>query len=582
MRRVRYPRRRRASLPPPAEEMDISPVAQPEYLSPISSPSPVPLQQQQMFFGLEGIPQYFQRDSPELPTLKSPKQSPKKQPKKKPSYEKEPMYELELSLVPERQRSRSPARLPSPKKKRGPSSKGKEEVTREATPERLPSPKKKREPSSKGKEEATPPRQPVIVSRRKKKEVLPFVPPAKVVLPKKESKMIPVPSAPLLQTLTLSEFLTSRGVIPTKAELYHRVNQGENIAPEIANESLVCSMVRDGSLVFGNVLGKGVQGRVNQLLFQNQRGRYAIKSDLNPIIPQCLSNRSLSFNRTDGKGVAVFPSGSLLCTPATSEFAISLMTGEFSRNFINTKYMASCYSGGRIRDQFTLMEQVDGSIRRLFKNNLLNEREINGLYIQILHGLYLCQRPGVNIVHGDLHDDNVFYEVIGRGNSANPDLVNAHYFSYNVEGHTITFPRCSYIAKLADWGFAVKYSSPIIGSVVVCSGERRAIPNFYSAAYDVAFITYAIYIQLVSRHIHSELLTIAMAFILNCRPKDVLTRIGTSYDVSNGRPWPEALTNPDKLSTVNAAAILTNPNVMARYLNFQVPEGETIFRLDHF
>ena len=583
-------------LPEPVGAMDISPV----FMSPISSAEPWPVQQKS--FNIEGDPNapYFRGPSPELPDVKTPPpmrkmsspfkipvfhatraKSKKVSPKKLPA----PIYELELSPVPIEKplptKKRSPPVLARGSPRAKPSSKGKEELS----PPRA-------KPSSKGKEELSP----LAVSPKKKKVAAPFIPPKKkhiskpritaVPLPKKKSavaipasrkkpEMTPVPSAPPLETLTLEEFLVLNGVRPTRREILHSARQGRNIAPELADRSLVCSMLKDGSLSFGKYIKKGACGKINELLFRNQKGKYVVKSDFEPVSPECFQGKSVSFRRSDGNGETTFPRGSLLCTPAVSEFLLSLITGSLNQNFVHTIYLASCYSWGLIKDQFTLMEQLNGDIHHILPK--MPQPFVEALYIQILYALALCQ--DMRIVHGDLHTGNVLYENVGEGGSAYPELVNAQYFSYKIGKNFITVPACPYIAKIADWGFGVKYSQPMIGNTRVSRGDDGIRPNFYTPAYDVAYITQLLY----RYHKQNEMLVRVMSWMLRCNPKDIDNQFSKCFRTTGqlfGIPRLEALEDDRRLARVSAISVLTNPDLMGPYLNFQIPEGSTSIRLD--
>ena len=362
--------------------MEISP----RFLSPISPATPWPLQQKAHI--TEGYPQYFPRQSPRL--------TPKAKPKKKSLPKTKVETEFIFSPISPRKEGRKPfQKLPSEEIPKG--------KTRAASPKRR----------------------------------------TKAVSSKKHR---PKPA----KEMTLEEFLIAGGVHLLGGKVTKALYKQEPVAPILAQESYVCSMVRNKKISFGRFIKKGAQGSINELLFPG-KGRYVVKS-VNPdklVIPDCIEDRKLIWERTDNKGKTIFPKGSIICAPAASEFLIALTVGEFkkkfqSQNFMNTVYLASCYSNGVIENQYTLMEQVDGDIHTLFKSwhdrqLRLTHDDIDSMYIQILHALHMCQT--LEIVHGDLHTGNVLYE---NATSVSPELNNTRYFSYEINGKYLKIPAISY------------------------------------------------------------------------------------------------------------------------------------------
>lgn len=510
------------------EEMEISP----RFLSPISEAAPWPLQQ--MPHITEGIPQYFPRTSPRLtPKAKTPKA---KTPKAK-------TVETEFIFSPiSEQKERKPFEKMPP---------GEKPIPRPSAP-----------PKSRA---ASPP----------KRKTKPSV-------PKKRKP---------LKEMTLEEFLAFDNVSLLGGKISRALARKEPVAPILARESYVCSMIRNGKLSFGRFIKKGAQGSINELLFRGQKGRYVVKS-VNPeqlVIPDCIEDRKLIWERTDRQGMTIFPKGSIICTPAASEFLIALIVGEFkktfqSQNFMNTVYLASCYSNGGIENQYTLMEQVDGDINTLFKlwheqQLRLTHEDIDSMYIQILHALHMCQTK--EIVHGDLHTGNVLYE---NASNVSPELNNTKYFSYEINGKYLKIPAISYIMKLGDWGFAVKYSQPIVGNVQVVAGDFKVCPNFYTRSYDVAYITS----MLFQWFPQNELLKRVMAWMMHCTINQIPIVIDNFFDLkdrgprkedkASGRPFPWTWATPEGFLHVSPDAILTNPNLMGMYLVNKDPKDA--IRLD--
>lgn len=529
------------------EEMEISP----RFLSPISEATPWPVQQRPYI--TEGIPQVFPKQSPELTPTPKKKKTPVKKSSKAPvkKVEKSKAIETEFIFSPISEHERKPfQKILSPKPV--------------ALPKPVVLPKKKQPPPkpSAPPKSISPPKPQAVAPKRK-------------VLKKREPQP-PKKEPLLLKEMTLEEFLVAHGVTLPWEKIKTARRNKQPLGPVLARESFVCSMIKNNKISFGRYIKEGVQGRINEMAFANQKGRYVIKTDLKPIQPNCIENKKLIWPRTDGKGESVFSSKSLLCTPSASEFLISLIMGGLkkegsSQNFMDTVYMASCYSNGKIENQYTLMEQVAGDIHKLFDMNVkgninLTKYDVDSLYIQILHALHMCQK--LRIVHGDLHQGNVLYE---NAATVSPELNNTKYFSYEVNGKYLRFPAAPYIMKIGDWGFAIKYSKPEIGNFNVAQGGYNMIPNFYSRSYDVAFITLIIY----NWFPQNELLKRVMAWMMNCRKDDIPTVKMNYYDLNgakpSSRPLPWTWASPYGFLHVTPDAILTNPDLMELYLVDQNP-----------
>ena len=395
-------------------------------------------------------------------------------------------------------------------------------------------------------------------------------------------------SKPKPTRLTLKEFLELRHIPDQKKETIDLVKKGGDLSAYLDRESQICSVIKNGELTFGKVLGKGVYGKASELLFKNQIQRYAVKETLpdpkNPLVP--CSRKEVIVPRNDGRGNITFPAGSFLCGPITSEFVISLMVADLrakgrSLNFIDTFYFATCHSAPAlgIRDQYTFMEQVDGDLKKIFDK--ATDSDVASLYIQILHALATCQTYW-NIVHSDLHESNVFVENIENSPYAK-DLTTSDYFGYIVGDTKLTIPRCRWIAKIADWGMAAIYSPMVLGNSQTLRGRFGVIvPNFFSAAYDAVYIT----IRMFLFKPNNELLKRSMAWILRCSELEIGSKIAKCFDVvpdANGcksfRPLAGALTHAGCFAHVSPRAMLTDPVLMQPYLSPVMPKNPKIFAL---
>ena len=322
----------------------------------------------------------------------------------------------------------------------------------------------------------------------------------------------------------------------------------------------ICHSLKTGEIQINHEVGKGKYGKVFEIDFMGKQGKYVVKEMFSKNIPEC-TNTVLYYKRLDTLREVSFPQDSFICDDAKSEFMISLLASGLlskSPNFIETYYLAVC--GSEHYKSYTFMEKIDTTLR-----NLINYKYAiyfyESLYIQVIHALATIQTEYM-IVHGDLHLENVFIKYVD-----NPEKLN--YFEYKVGNTNIYIPFCPFIAKIGDWGMAVKYKNPVIASKLIISGIYDdkfgvpIIPNFYSAAYDVAYVTILMNYYLP----HSELIKNCLAWILKCEPQNITNNLERGYNMKiyyNYRPKIEELAL-GTLSHVNAVSLLTNPKLMQQY-----------------
>jgi len=150
----------------------------------------------------------------------------------------------------------------------------------------------------------------------------------------------------------------------------------------------------------------------------------------------------------------------------------------------------------RIYD-YTFMEKIHGSIRKRFTEYVMNvdnpEEMVDSIIIQTYFGVSAMQRI-LGIQHNDLHDDNIMFQDIARSKNEGHDvkfggetLADADYFSYEIDGTMIYFKNYGLIAKIADFGFAMKYSRPFIGRMDVAQMGYKIIPGWRDDYYDMTF-----------------------------------------------------------------------------------------------
>jgi serine/threonine protein kinase len=309
--------------------------------------------------------------------------------------------------------------------------------------------------------------------------------------------------------------------------------------------------------------------------------------------------------------------GSAICNAEYSEYLLALLTGNFYRNgicanFIDAFYFATCDEPDqkeRIK-QYTFMEQISGSIRASRPDDEDRKNAITAaakaeiaakdviadakeaeivkytgcLTIQTIFALAVAQAK-LRLVHGDLHDGNVFIKKIDRNTTwKGQTLHDADYFEYNLYGRSIYVPSCPYLVKIGDYGLSCKYTNPMILNSAVMEtgmdegptsegepGEGPIIPNFFSSSYDVMFyVTSMTYFRGINKpgtqkSIMSdkdyELLNKIKSFILS---KAGYTDWKSLVNPNNSRPWVTRLTATQTI--VSPYNILMDDTIMEGFL----------------
>lgn len=278
---------------------------------------------------------------------------------------------------------------------------------------------------------------------------------------------------------------------------------------------------------------------------------------------------------------------SYICDATFSEYLISILVANLRRNgisvhFLDTFLFATCF-GSRKIEHYIFMEKIDTNFGTLgdqicekkFSNlNSINPNPnpeaVNSLYIQVLHAL-ACIQDKYQIVHGDLHEDNVFIEYITKETQYNGKyLSESEYFEYIIDGVSVYIPNIGMLVKLGDWGFACKYSEPMICNKDVLDGKFPGICNYYTAAYDTLFITNAFYFSNPS----NEFLASIYGIMLN--GVNIRKQLKKYFIKDPFRPNPEKIRELRNLA--NPFNILTNNTLMGKYLK-KPPKGSKIITL---
>jgi len=336
----------------------------------------------------------------------------------------------------------------------------------------------------------------------------------------------------------------------------------------------------------------------------------------------CLTKKITYFDRFDIGGKIEFVPNEHLCPPqddkntlkkggnmGTSEFAISLLAGSLYRsgrsiNFLNVFYFAACkdklITDGSIVNQYTFMELVNSSVRKSIEclcermyggkpglvytaNPITAENAMNSVVIQIIHSIYMMQHV-YQIVHGDLHDDNVFLEFINEDTEwKGQKLIEADYYEYKVEGKSIYITggrECPFIVKIGDWGLACKYSFPKIANMMTIEtgydqfdGNGPWLPNFYTEVYDMYYIIDILY----NLNPSNDFISNIMSWMLDVPPGMPDAIKGSSIISNTGRPSIRKLSTPD-FSHVSPKNLLLENSVMESFYKVP-PAGSKIILL---
>lgn len=236
----------------------------------------------------------------------------------------------------------------------------------------------------------------------------------------------------------------------------------------------------------------------------------------------CKTSENKKYINLATKTEFLVPKGSYACkVGAYSEYIISLLTSDLyktqkSINFIDVFGFATCEKSNNEYHQFIFMEKITLPLDSALAKNLIDEESMMSILIQTSFAIEVLQ-SSFQINHNDLHHGNVFLEEITPETMYNNKYINKFtHFQYNYNSSTVVFPRGKYIVKLGDYGFSVKWSSPIVANLRSLSdGYNGMNPNFYSTKFDLATLIYTIKAHLETLKRPSEIITSLQKFILN-------------------------------------------------------------------
>lgn len=245
----------------------------------------------------------------------------------------------------------------------------------------------------------------------------------------------------------------------------------------------------------------------------------------------CLLTKDYSFTaipgNKEGEQITI-KKGAYLCKEKLfSEYPISVYVGTLYRNgncinFINTYAMIMCPETYGKRGIYTkqffeyiFMDRVDNQLYDFQKclkigdsNFIEKETLIENIYIQVMFAISAYQHY-FKISHNDLSVDNILIDNVRSDTIFNDQIFSdADWYHYEFMGKNIYIPAIGMIAKIVDFGIAIKYSDPVIGSVDVFTtgldlGAGPNIPNKFIPAKDSLYFSLK-YAEFVDKYMSRE------------------------------------------------------------------------------
>lgn len=335
---------------------------------------------------------------------------------------------------------------------------------------------------------------------------------------------------------------------------------------EVAEVIEKITMVSAGSIIAAN------GGDPDRIYTPDENGNFSLYKPYYASI--CKTNSTMKIPRSDGSGVDVtIPKGSYLCeNNQYSEYINGVLCGDLYRNgtsanFIDVFDFMTCPEGdvnGTEKEghQYIFMEKIDSSYDNWGKCISSHESSftmIEVFYIQILHAIATYQKT-YQLQHNDLHTGNVFIEritpeTVFKGQNLN----DAEWFHYTVGKVDLYLPCIPILAKIGDFGLAVKYSHPIVGDKESAmegydqdDGDGPWIPNWYTESYDMLTISSRIY----EDNPNNRFIIDIMKWILGS--DDIMSNF-----LSTGRPKLSILSG---LKNASPLKVLTNKKLMGKYM----------------
>jgi hypothetical protein len=403
-----------------------------------------------------------------------------------------------------------------------------------------------------------------------------------------------------------------------QTEVLKIINTGGDIINYLTKESPICPLM-GSKIKLDKVLGKGKSGKVfevqlsysdqnfhtyavkrtrplvNQYLMENIKSFYKYIKENKIDLGKLLKYNNITEEELESSVIIYIPSfmlGSVcsskfVCDSDYSEYIISVLVANLKRkmisaNFIDTFLFATCEDPDQYRsNHFIFMEKVDATFGNIIDiisektySGKIQQRDsmaVNSIFIQTLHAIAAYQQK-YKIVHGDLHQDNVFIEYVTEETTVNGEnLYDAEFFKYKIGNTKLYVPATKHIVKIGDWGYACKYSKPLVCNKNVFDGMHLSIPDFYNVSYDTLYIS-----QIFWEHNPSNEFVKNVLLKMYGEKSGVPKRLSQKYLQKSGRPIISKVKNLDK--TADPTKILKDSILMQNYL--KKPTGKIVLMGD--
>jgi len=300
------------------------------------------------------------------------------------------------------------------------------------------------------------------------------------------------------------------------------------------------------------------------------------------------------------RGVFTYPKNSYLCdNDSYTEYAIGMMcSNAFTKgkcaNFIKMMGFSMCavHSGDFDEEgndielyDYTFMERVTNDVKSLMTRDDLSHGMIDSVLIQTIFALSYMQCV-LGIQHNDFHMGNVMfidldesYDVFFGGTPLN----YADYFSYTIDGTRIYFKNQGMLIKIVDYGYAMKYSSPMIGRKDIALGIMETFPAWRDDYYDMQLFMTGFATTFVTPLVSEMFIRMLDPYSkldnsslknLDAQRRATFQALKSTYTQGEDRGWRPSFTGLAK----HPWEYLTDPQIMREYLK-PPPEGSKIATL---
>jgi len=365
------------------------------------------------------------------------------------------------------------------------------------------------------------------------------------------------------------------------------INTGGNLIKYLCGRSSLCPLLsKNKDIKYIQKLGEGVQGVVYEIDFPNKGPKqYVVKKSKEHKYHKC--SQIKSYKRFDGEGVTKVSPRSIICDQEYSEYALALLLGDIASrgvciNFVDVFAFATCNNKNENTIyNYTFMEKAHSTLRKkvgcIFGSTDKKTKLTNFLLIQILFAIATYQKE-YEIVHGDLHADNIFLFYDYNMQWKSQKITNFDYFEYKIGKTSIYLPAIPIIVKIGDLGYGVKYKKNMIGNSYVLEkgydqgkGEGPILPNFFTKAYDLMYVLDEFREKNPSNEFIKSMVAYVAGLKSDCKDSELDKKFDTLVNPRNRRPKIKEIS---KLTHVTPEAILTNHSIMGKYL--KKPKGNII------